>query len=81
MEKLRLKAKKFLPNGPELKTSFGEEHRKYWFGPDDIRGFLVADASEIQARELSLEDRKAFEQEAGPVLDQFGYEPAPNAVH
>ena len=73
INKLRLKAKKFLVQEGELKTSFGKVHQKYWFSPEDINQIIVPDISDIQARALSATDRKAFEREAKPILDYFGY--------
>jgi hypothetical protein len=73
LPKLRLKAKRVLSDGGDHETRFGDENSKYWFDREEISQMIDPTSSETQSTALSDEDRSAFEREAGPVLEHFGY--------
>jgi len=73
LDKLRLKSKRVLSPDGQHEVRFGEEDRKYWFGPDQIWSILDKDVNKTQVDRLSSEDLHTFERHAGPVLDHFGY--------
>jgi hypothetical protein len=73
LEKLRLTVKKVVTRNGARIIPYGTYRRKYWFTSQTIREILIPNISDIQAERLSPSDRKAFEREARPVLDYFGY--------
>lgn len=70
---VRLKSKKILHPDGTYTTKYGETNAKYWFSPATIDQILEENISDIQAAALSDADKRAFEKEAGPILDYFNY--------
>ncbi len=73
LEKIRVKAGKVLLEDGKHETRFGEENKKYWFDPHDIKKIIVPGISHIQEVRLPAKDKNDFEKYAMPVLEEFGY--------
>jgi hypothetical protein len=73
LPKLRIKDKGHLHKDGSYSTHFGGPPQKYWFTPTEIDRFLNQDVDKQQSSYLDQEDREAFEREAKPVLEHFGY--------
>lgn len=73
LDKLRLKSKRVLSAEGAYSPRFGSANHKYWFDRTTITDLLVRTQSALQAQRLSAADRRAFEREARPILEFFGY--------
>jgi hypothetical protein len=73
LEKIRLKSKRIFNVAGIHQPRFGEEKRKYWFSEKTIADILDPNISQVQAENLSVNDKLQFEKDTKTILRLLNY--------